>query len=210
MQLKGLIIAFVIAALPVAVLAQAATKSPNELVAEAAKQLDQALSERKEELSADKDALYDLINEILLPRFDRKYAAQLVLGRHWRTASAQQRERFIEAFYGSLLRRYADGVLDFDLSQIEIQPFRGNLSDPRVTVRTTVTLEDGTEVPVDYAMVQRDEGWLLFDVVIEGISYVRNFRAELNSEIQTKSLDAVIKRLEGEARGSGGGEGPSE
>jgi phospholipid transport system substrate-binding protein len=210
MQLKGLIIAFVIAALPVAVLAQAATKSPNELVAEAAKQLDQALSERKEELSADKDALYDLINEILLPRFDRKYAAQLVLGRHWRTASAQQRERFIEAFYGSLLRRYADGVLDFDLSQIEIQPFRGNLSDPRLTVRTTVTLEDGTEVPVDYAMVQRDEGWLLFDVVIEGISYVRNFRAELNSEIQAKSLDAVIKRLESEARGSGGGEGPSE
>lgn len=207
MQLKDLIIAFVIAAIPVAVLAQADTKSPNDVVAEAAKQLDQALSARKEELSTDKEALYELIDEILLPRFDRKYAAQLVLGRHWRAASSQQRERFIDAFYGSLLRRYADGVLDFDLSQIEIQPFRGSLSDPRVTVRTTVTLEDGTEVPVDYAMVRRDEGWLLFDVVIEGISYVRNFRAELNSEIQAKSLDAVIQRLEGEASGSGGSEG---
>lgn len=207
MQLKDLIIAFVIAAIPVAVLAQADTKSPNDVVAEAAKQLDQALSARKEELSTDKEALYELIDEILLPRFDRKYAAQLVLGRHWRAASPQQRERFIDAFYGSLLRRYADGVLDFDLSQIEIQPFRGSLSDPRVTVRTTVTLDDGTEVPVDYAMVRRDEGWLLFDVVIEGISYVRNFRAELNSEIQAKSLDAVIKRLEGEASGSGGSEG---
>lgn len=207
MQLKDLIIAFVIAAIPVAVLAQADTKSPNDVVAEAAKQLDQALSARKEELSTDKEALYELIDEILLPRFDRKYAAQLVLGRHWRAASPQQRERFIDAFYGSLLRRYADGVLDFDLSQIEIQPFRGSLSDPRVTVRTTVTLDDGTEVPVDYAMVRRDEGWLLFDVVIEGISYVRNFRAELNSEIQAKSLDAVIKRLEGEASGSSGSEG---
>ena len=207
MQLKDLIIAFVIAAIPVAVLAQADTKSPNDVVAEAAKQLDQALSARKEELSTDKEALYELIDEILLPRFDRKYAAQLVLGRHWRAASPQQRERFIDAFYGSLLRRYADGVLDFDLSQIEIQPFRGSLSDPRVTVRTTVTLDDGTEVPVDYAMVRRDEGWLLFDVVIEGISYVRNFRAELNSEIQAKSLDAVIKRLEGEASGGGGSEG---
>lgn len=207
MQLKDLIIAFVIAAIPVAVLAQADMKSPNDVVAEAAKQLDQALSARKEELSTDKEALYELIDEILLPRFDRKYAAQLVLGRHWRAASPQQRERFIDAFYGSLLRRYADGVLDFDLSQIEIQPFRGSLSDPRVTVRTTVTLDDGTEVPVDYAMVRRDEGWLLFDVVIEGISYVRNFRAELNSEIQAKSLDAVIKRLEGEASGSGGSEG---
>lgn len=204
--MKDLIIALVIAAIPVAALAQTDAKSPNEMIAEAAKQLDEALSERKEELSADKEALYGLIDEILLPRFDRKYAAQLVLGRHWRTATEQQRERFIEAFYGNLLRRYADGVLDFDLSQIEILPFRGNTSDPRVTVRTTVTLDDGTEVPVDYAMVRREEGWLLFDVIIEGISYVRNFRAELNSEIQAKSLDAVIERLESEARSDAGSE----
>jgi len=204
---KDLIIALVIAAIPIAALAQADMQSPNEVVAEAAKQLDQALSERKQELAADKEALYGLIDEILLPRFDRKYSAQLVLGRHWRTATEQQRERFIDAFYGNLLRRYADGVLDFDLSQVEILPFRGNTSDPRVTVRTMVTLEDGTDVPVDYAMVRREEGWLLFDVIIEGISYVRNFRAELDSEIQAKSLDAAIERLESEARSDTGGEG---
>ena len=205
--MKDLIIALVIAAIPIAALAQADMQSPNEVVAEAAKQLDQALSERKRELAADKEALYGLIDEILLPRFDRKYSAQLVLGRHWRTATEQQRERFIDAFYGNLLRRYADGVLDFDLSQVEILPFRGNTSDPRVTVRTMVTLEDGTDVPVDYAMVRREEGWLLFDVIIEGISYVRNFRAELDSEIQAKSLDAAIERLESEARSDTGGEG---
>lgn len=204
--MKDLIIALIIAAIPVAATAQPDTRSPNEIVAEAAQQLDEALSERKEELAADKDALYDLIDEILLPRFDRKYAAQLVLGRHWRTANEQQRERFIEAFYGNLLRRYADGVLDFDLSKIEIHPFRGDTSDPRVTVRTSVTLDDGTEVPVDYALVRREAGWLLFDVVIEGISYVRNFRAELNSEIQANGLDAVIERLEGEARSNAGSE----
>lgn len=202
--MKDLIIAFVLASIPIAALAQSDTKSPNDVVADAAKQLDQALSERKDELSADKDGLYELIDEILLPRFDRKYAAQLVLGRHWRTATQQQQERFIEAFYENLLRRYADSVLDFDLSRIKILPFRGNTSDPRVTVRTTVTLDDGTEVPVDYAMVKREQGWLLFDVIIEGISYVRNFRAELNSEIQAKSLDAVIERLEGEARSEAG------
>lgn len=205
--MKNLIIALVIAALPAAALAQSDTKSPNDVVAEAAQELDRVLSERKAELAADKGALYDLIDEILLPRFDRKYAAQLVLGRHWRTATEAQRQRFVDAFYRNLLGRYADGVLDFDLSQVEIHPFRGDTSDPRVTVRTTVTLEDGTEVPVDYAMVRREEGWLLFDVIIEGISYVRNFRAELNSEIQATSLDAVIERLESEARADAGGEG---
>jgi phospholipid transport system substrate-binding protein len=208
MEVKDLIIAVVIAALPVAALAQSNLTAPPQVVEEAAKELDRALSERKQELAADKEALYGLIDRILLPRFDRKYAAQLVLGRHWRTATEAQRERFIKAFYGNLLRRYADGTLDFDLSQVKVLPFRGNTSDPRVTVRTTVTLEDGTEVPVDYAMVRRDEGWLLFDVIIEGISYVRNFRAELNSEIQARGLDSVIGRLESEARGDAGSEDP--
>lgn len=203
--MKELIIAFVVAALPLAAAAQSAVKEPNAVVEEAAKELDQALSQRKEELAADREALYEVIDGILLPRFDRTYAAQLVLGRHWRSASEAQREQFVEAFYGNLLRRYADGVLDFDLGQVEILPFRGNTSDPRVTVRTLVTLDDGTEVPVDYAMVRREQGWLLFDVVIEGISYVRNFRAELNSEIQATSLDAVIERLESEARGKAQG-----
>ena len=64
-----------------------------------------------------------------------------------------------------------------------------------------VTLEDGTEVPVNYGMVNRDSNWLMFDVTIEGISYVRNFRTELNSEIQATGLDAVIARLEGESSG---------
>ncbi len=58
-------------------------------------------------------------------------------------------------------------------------------------------LDDGTKVPVNYSMVNRDKGWLMFDVTIEGISYVRNYRTEINSEIQQTSLDAVIARLEG-------------
>jgi ABC-type transporter MlaC component len=84
----------------------AQAQSPNDVVENAAKALAAALEGRKEELSADKDALYALVDEILLPIFDRRYAAQLVLGRHWRDASEQEREAFIEAFYRSLLREW--------------------------------------------------------------------------------------------------------
>ena len=52
---------------------------------------------------------------------------------------------------------------------------------------------------VDYDLVKRENGWLVFNVVIEGVSYVRNFRAELDSEISASGLDAVIVRLEDEA-----------
>lgn len=186
--------------LVVAFASQAAiAQSPNDIIASAADELAREISGRKEVLREDRAALHALIDKILLPRFDRRYAAQLVLGRHWRTASAEQRDRFIDAFYQSLLRRYADGVLEFDQDKVEVLPYRGDDSKDRTTVKTIVSLEDGTKVPVNYGLVQRDSGWLIFDVTIEGISYVRNFRTELNAEIQASSLDAVIKRLETEA-----------
>lgn len=178
------------------VLAQA----PNDVIQATADELEAALDGRKEELTADKVALYAMIDSILLPKFDRRYAAQLVLGRPWRDATEDQRSRFIEGFYSSMLRRYANGVLEFDQSKMEILPFRGDLEKKRTTVKTTVVLNDGTKVPVNYEMVKRDSGWMMFDVKIEGISYIRNYKTEINAEIQATSLDAVIERLEGEAQ----------
>lgn len=176
----------------------ALAQSPNDIIQSAADELAAELHGRKAELAANKAELYSVIDKILLPRFDRRYAAQLVLGKHWRTASPVQRDKFINVFYGSLLRKYADGVLQFDNDKVELLPFRGDESKDRVTVKSTVVLDDGTKVPVNYGLVRRDSGWLMFDVTIEGISYIRNFRTELNSEIQAKSLDAVIARLERE------------
>jgi phospholipid transport system substrate-binding protein len=177
--------------------------SPTEVVEGAVNLLAEKLDGHKEALAADRKALYALIDEILLPRFDRKFAAQMVLARHWRDADDAHRERFINAFYNSLLRRYADGLLEFEQSRVSVLPFRGDLSKPRATVRSSVTLDDGRKVAVDYELVRRDSGWLLFNVIIEGVSYIRNYRTELDSEIQSSSLDAVIERLEREASDSG-------
>lgn len=191
--MKRLIPALIIGLMSVGAMAE----SPNDVVRGAADALEAALEGRKDELSEDRDALYALIDHILLPIFDRHYAAQLVLGRHWRNASDEERIEFIQAFYVSLIRKYGDGILQFDQSSLEIMPFRGDDTKSRVTVKTIVKLDDGTKVPVHYGMVKRDSGWMMFDVKIEGISYVRNFRTELNAEIQAKGLRAVIDRLNG-------------
>ena len=196
--LRRYVVAGVLALAASASLAQ----SPNELIQQASDELASELNERRDELAADRNALYEMVNDIILPRFDRRYAAQLVLARHWRSASEKQRDAFVMALYNNLLRKYADGVLEFNQEQVEILPFRGDESKPRVTVRTLVTMDDGTKVPVDYNLVRRDSGWMVFDVIIEGISYIRNFRAEINSELQTKTLDEVIARLQSEAADS--------
>lgn len=201
---------FVAGAMALLALPVFAQQAPDEFVRQTAELLDQQLEGRKQELANDREALYALINQILLPRFDSRYAAQLVLGRYWRTASEEQRNRFIDAFYGAMLRKYAEGLLEFDLSRFEILPYRGDPSEPRTMVRTTVKLDDGTTVPVDYALLRRDSDWKLFDVRIEGISYVRRFRTEFSSEIQATSLDAVIERLEREAKAPPPAEPPTD
>jgi phospholipid transport system substrate-binding protein len=175
----------------------AMAESPNDVVQAAADALEVALEGRKDELAKDPDALYAMVDDILLPIFDRRYAAQLVLGKHWRNASDDERGDFVDAFYGSLVRKYSDGVLQFNQSSLEILPFRGDDTKPRATVKTIVRLDNGTKVPVNYGVVKRESGWKMFDITIEGISYVRNFRTELNAEIQTKGLRAVINRLNG-------------
>ena len=179
--------------------ANASDGTPNQVIEAAVRELAEKMDGRYDELASDRTALYALIDEILLPRFDRKFAAQVVLAKHWRTADPAQRERFITGFYQALLRKYADGLLEFDQDKVTVLPFRGDASMKRAKVKSTVRLDDGSKVAVDYELVKRDSGWLLFNVVIEGVSYVRNFRAELDSEIRGSSLNAVIERLENEA-----------
>jgi phospholipid transport system substrate-binding protein len=176
-----------------------AEDSPNAVIETSISLFAEQLDGRKEELAENREELYKIIDDILMPRFDSRFAAQVVLAKHWRTASEEQQTRFIEAFYRAMLRKYSDGILEFDPSMITVLPFRGDATAKRTKVRSTVDLEDGSKVAVDYDLVKRKSGWLVFNVVIEGVSYVRNFRAELDSEIRASSLDAVIARLESEA-----------
>ena len=194
----------VLASLLLAASVALADDSPNAVIEESVTLLAEQMDGRKDELAEDRDALYEIIDGILLPRFDRRFAAQLVLAKHWRTANEEQQTRFIEAFYQALLRKYADGILEFDPNMITVLPFRGDASGKRSKVRSTVKLDDGSSVSVDYELVKRKAGWLVFNVIIEGVSYVRNFRAELDSEIRASSLDDVIERLETEAGIAGG------
>ena len=173
--------------------------APDEIVQEAVDLLEEGLDGRREELAADKVALYSLIDGILMPRFERTFAAMSVLGKHWKTASEEQKGRFIEAFYITLLRKYAEGILEFSTDRVEILPFRGDASGRYSTVKTNVRLDDGTKVPVHYDLVRSKDIWRMYNVKIEGVSYVKNYRVELDAEIKSTSLTAVIERLEVEA-----------
>lgn len=192
-------ITVMVAALFALATATAQANAPSQVIEDAVDLLTEGLNTRRDELAEDDAALREFIDSILLPRFDREFAAGAVLGKHWRTASSEQRARFVTAFYETLLQRYAEGVVEFDMSRVEILPYRGDDTKRTTVVKTEVRLDDGKKVPVNYTLVNRDSQWRMFDVQIEGVSYVINFRKELDSEIRSSSLEDVITRLEREA-----------
>ncbi len=184
---------------------------PQELVEDSAKRMLAELDAHRDMYAKDPAKLDSLVANVLLPNFDSEYAARLVLGQTWRTATPEQRKRFVDGFYHSLLRYYGNALLIFSADRFVILPYRGDPSDTSATVRTEVKKSSGEKVPVNFSLRKTDTGWKAWDVVIEGISYVKSFRTDFATEIQQKGLDEVIARLEKEgnvrANGVAGGDG---
>jgi phospholipid transport system substrate-binding protein len=172
------------------------TLGPQELVENSAKRMLVELDANRPMYVKDQTKLDALVANVLLPNFDTEYAARLVLGQTWRTATPEQRKRFVDAFYHSLLRNYGAALVDFTADRFIILPYRGDPIDTQATVRTEVKRESGDKVPVNFSLRKVDGVWKAWDVVIEGISYVKSFKTDFGSEIQQKGLDEVINRLE--------------
>lgn len=174
--------------------------TPQELIETSAKKMLAALDADREAVRKDPKRVEKLVEEILLPGFDTDESARRVLGVHWTRATPEDRQRFIKAFYRSLLSNYGSALAEFTADRMVVLPFRGDLSSGNATVRTEVKRKDGTRVPVNYTLHATPEGWKAWDVSIEGISYVRNFRNDVGAEISRNGLEAVIERLESENR----------
>lgn len=183
---------------PGAPAATPSTLGPQELVENSAKRMLTELDTNRALYAKDPAKLDSLVANVLLPNFDSEYAARLVLGQTWRTATPEQRKRFVDAFYHSLLRNYGNALVNFTAGNFTILPYRGDPGDTTATVRTEVKKSTGEKVPVNFTLRKTDTGWKAWDVVIEGISYVKSFKTDFASEIQQKGLDEVISRLEKE------------
>jgi len=184
------------ASAPADLAASVDASAPTQLVQTAASAMLKDLDAHRADYRANPDKVHALVDQVLLPHFDTDYSARLVLGRHWTAASDEQRQRFIKAFYKSLLNNYGDALVDFTADKLKVFPYAGDPNAPYATVRTQVRRSDGSLVAVNYSLRHTDQGWKAWDVVIEGISYVKSFRDDFSAEIDQKGLDEVIGRLE--------------
>jgi phospholipid transport system substrate-binding protein len=179
------------------------TQGPSDVVQTAAQGMLQELDKNRDAYRKDPSKVGQLVDKYLLPHFDVETAARLVLGKYWHTATPEQRKRFVDAFYHSLLNNYGSALADFTADKLKIYPTNVDPNADRATVRTEVKRNNGDRVSVNYYMKKTPEGWKAWDVVIDGISYVNSYREDFGAQIDKQGIDAVINRLEK-------GEKPSE
>jgi len=182
--------------LPVApVAAQGATEQPSQVIESSANSLLKALDADRPAYQHNPAKLEALVDQYILPHVDTAFSAQLVLGKYWRTATPQERQRFINAFYHSMLNNYGTAILQFTSNMLKVFPTHVTGDDP-VVVRTQMQRGGGAPVAVDYYMHMTPQGWKVWDVHIDGVSYVMSYRQDFGSQIAQQGIDAVINRLE--------------
>ena len=166
------------------------------------------LREQRPELAQDPERIFDLIEQDVLPHFDFVRISAWVLGKYWRRATREQKLRFVRAFRTILVRTYGTALLEYTDQKIRYLPLRGDPASGDVTVRTEILNPGRTPTAINYRLHRRNGQWKVYDVTVDGVSLVANYRTAFAAEIRDKGLDALIARLEAKAaRQSGGGGG---
>lgn len=190
-------------ALNVAV-AAADNLNPETLVRQTSDRMLAVLKEQHDVIKAEPKRLYDLVDDIVLPHFDFVRMARWVLGKHWKRATPAQQQRFVDEFRTLLVRTYGTALLEYTDQKINYFPLRTAAGSADVTVRTEVVKPGRAPIPISYSMFHREDGWKVYDVSIDGISLVSNYRADFSAQIGSVGMDGLIQRLvERNAQGSG-------
>ncbi|AGA91462.1 ABC-type transport system involved in resistance to organic solvents, auxiliary component [Thioflavicoccus mobilis 8321] len=182
--------------------AQAApSTSATALAKETSEQMLQVLEERRDEIERRPQLIYQLVDKIVLPHFDFERITRTAVGRYWREASTAQRRALTEGFREVLVRTYARALLSYSGETIHYLPER-KLADDRVTVSTEVRNPGGATIRIDYRLYATDGTWKVYDVIVDNVSLVANYRGTFANIIRSSGIDGLIDRL-GEMNAAG-------
>ena len=177
--------------------ANAADMEADVLIKQTSEKVLSALGENKQVYEKNPDKIYDLVNDIILPHLDFRAMSRLALGKNWRKANEDQQLRFVEAFKGMLIRTYSKSLQEYADQKIEFLPYVPPAEGKKtVVVKTQVQQSNGPAIPIDYRLRIKDDIWKVFDIKIDGISLVTNYRSSFNSDVNKVGMDGLIDKLQ--------------
>ncbi|GKT12484.1 MAG: phospholipid transport system substrate-binding protein [Thiomicrorhabdus sp.] len=170
---------------------------PGKMVLVLSQVLVSTINERREELESHPASVKQFANEYVLPYLDTKKMARYVMGKYWRTASEQQQGDFVEVFSNTLIRSYSKSLLKLQIEDVVVRPAK-ETKPGRATIASVVTQSDGNRTDVVYRayLNKKVNHWMLYDVAIEGISMLLNYRKAYGSDFSKKGIDAVIAEMQ--------------
>lgn len=182
-------------ALLVGLHAQAADMPPDVLVKTTAQDVLAIIKQDKDIQSGNTRKVLDLVDAKVLPHFDFDRMAMLAVGRHWPKASSTQRQALTKEFRALLVRTYSNSLASYKNQTIDYRPLKLQPGDTDVIVKTVVNQPGGQPIPIDYSLEKTAAGWKVYDVAVDNVSLVTNYRGSFGSEIQSKGIDGLIKTL---------------
>ena len=160
---------------------------------------DNALQAIKSEPAASRTnltRLNQLVDQYVLPYVDLEKTTRLAAARHWRTATPEQQKRLVEAFKGTLIRTYSGALAKVDeVSAITVHPYRGDADAKDAHVRSSISQRNAAPVNVDYRLEQQADGWKIYDLNVEGIWLIQNYRNQFAQTIAQNGVDGLIDAL---------------
>ena len=169
--------------------------APDELVKQTADDVLTIVKNDKDIQAGNQQKLFAVVEEKILPNFDFDRVCRMVLGKNWKSASPEQQALFQKEFRSLLLRTYATALGKYRDQVIEYRPMQTDASEKNVTVKTQIIQKGGQPIAVDYSLVKGPAGWKVYDITIESVSLVTNYRSQFSSEIRQHGLDSLNKKL---------------
>ena len=173
-----------------------ATESlPEKLIRETSNQVLSRIQSDPGKYQQDPAKLYALVDEIVLPHFDFSAMTDLALGRYKTKISTEQRRLITNEFRIILVRTYGKALLEYNDQEIIYLPTEGSLEDGDVTVRTEIEQKGGFPIPLNYSLKQTRQGWKVYDISVDDISLVTNYRSSFSRQIRKNGVDGLINTL---------------
>ena len=169
--------------------------APDVLVKQTADDVLTIIKNDREIQAGNQQKLYGVIEEKILPNFDFDRVCRMVLGKNWKSATPEQQAIFQKEFRSLLLRTYSSALSKYKDQVIEYKPMRYEVDEKNVSVKTQILQSGGQPIAVDYSLVKGAAGWKVYDIVIESVSLVTNYRSQFSNEIRQNGLDSLNKKL---------------
>ena len=178
--------------------------APRLVVEEATEQMIVAITDERTLIDAQPGRVQELATQILAPHFDFERMSARVLGKNWQKADAAQRQRFMEEFSSLLVRTYSTALWGYYDQQINYLPVREGANGKTAIVRTEILPTGGQPIPINYAMYTNGTNWRVYDVSVDGISLVINYRSSFTAMVRRIGLDGLIDKLAMRNQDAGG------